>query len=103
MATPTPTSRYFGLPTATLIAPDGRTIAYQLRRFLPQVDPDALAVEHTVRAGDRLDLLSAQYLGDPEQFWRIADANRAMDPEDLIPPLVPGALPRRLLIPQIGG
>ena len=33
--------------------------------------------------GDRLDNVSAQYLGDPEQFWRLCDANNAMEPEEL--------------------
>ena len=33
--------------------------------------------------GDRLDNITAQYLGDPEQFWRICDANDAMRPDEL--------------------
>jgi len=36
-----------------------------------------------VQAGERLDNVTAQHLDDPEQFWRIADANRAMRPEAL--------------------
>jgi len=32
---------------------------------------------------DRLDNIAAHYLGDPEQFWRLADANNAMRPEEL--------------------
>ena len=41
------------------------------------------------------DLMStAQYLGDPEQFWRICDANDAMRPDDLT-----AEVGRRLLIP----
>ena len=31
---------------------------------------------------DRLDVMAAQYLGDPELFWRICDANGAMRPEE---------------------
>jgi hypothetical protein len=27
--------------------------------------------------------IAAQYLGDPEQFWRICDGNRAMRPDEL--------------------
>jgi hypothetical protein len=34
-------------------------------------------------AGDRIDNLAAQYLGDATQYWRIADANAAMRPEAL--------------------
>ena len=33
--------------------------------------------------GDRLDNVTAKYLGDPEQFWRLCDANGAMRPEEL--------------------
>jgi hypothetical protein len=33
--------------------------------------------------GDRLDNLAARYVGDPEQFWRICDANDIMRPEEL--------------------
>jgi hypothetical protein len=34
--------------------------------------------------GDRLDNLAARYLGDPEQFWRLCDANGAMRPDELV-------------------
>ena len=43
----------------------------------------SLLVEHTVTGGDRLDNLAAHYFGDPELFWRICDANRALRPDDL--------------------
>src|SRR5262245_29024624 len=103
--TPAPTSRYAGVPTAQLTLADGRTVAYFRRRFLPRLDPDAPVIEHTVRAGDRLDGLAARYLGDPELFWKIADVNRALNPDDLVPPpeAVPAGPPRRLLVPRIGG
>jgi nucleoid-associated protein YgaU len=39
--------------------------------------------EHMVTEGERLDQITARYLGDPEQFWRVADANNAMRPDDL--------------------
>ncbi len=100
-----PTSRYAGLPTAQLALADGRTVAYLRRRFLPPLDPDAPVVEHAVRADDRLDRLAAHYLGDPELFWKVADANRALNPDDLVPPpeAVPAGPPRRVLVPRIGG
>jgi nucleoid-associated protein YgaU len=53
------------------------------RRFVPQPEQLAQLQQHTVVQGDRLDVIAAQYLGDPELFWRIADANRAMRAEDL--------------------
>ena len=78
-----PTSRYYGLETAELELPDGRKVAYVRRRFVPQPERFALLQEHVVTEGERLDNITAQYLGDPEQFWRVCDANRAMRPDEL--------------------
>lgn len=78
-----PNSRYALTDTATLTTPDGQEIIYLRRRFLPRPESLARLATHTVAEGDRLDNLSAQYLGDPEQFWRLCDANRAMDPDEL--------------------
>ncbi|WP_194825060.1 LysM peptidoglycan-binding domain-containing protein [Nocardia sp. XZ_19_231] len=77
------TSRYVTIPTATHDV-DGRTTRYLTRRFLPQPEELALLHTHTVAEGERLDNVTARYLGDPEQFWRIADANRALRPDDLL-------------------
>jgi hypothetical protein len=79
-----PTSRYFPLPTATLATADGRLVAYKRRRFLPRGAAMPLMVEVTVTEGDRLDLITGRTLGDPEQFWRLCDANDAMNPPDLL-------------------
>lgn len=78
------TSRYHGIDTATFETADGRTIVYLRRRFVPPADRFVLLQEHTVTQGDRLDNLSAQYLGDPEQFWQLCDANNVIRPEELI-------------------
>lgn len=78
-----PTSRYHGLDTAQFVAPDGRAVVYVRRRFLPPPERLALLQEHEVSEGDRLDRITARYLGDPEQFWRVCDANRAMRPDEL--------------------
>jgi len=77
------TSRYYNFETETLETPDHRTIVFLKRRFLPQPESYSLLQEHVVSEGDRLDNLTARYLGDPEQFWRICDANRAMRPDEL--------------------
>ena len=53
------------------------------RRFLPHGAGLPLLVEVTVAQGDRLDLIAARTLGDPEHFWRICDANDALDPVEL--------------------
>lgn len=78
-----PTSRYYGIETTTLKAVDGRTIVYLRRRFLPSPDRFALLLEHVVSDHERLDNIAAKYMDDPEAFWRIADANSAMRPEEL--------------------
>jgi nucleoid-associated protein YgaU len=78
-----PNSRYYNLPTATLKIPDGTTIAYLQRRFCPQPERFQQLQQYTVMQGDRLDNISAKFLGDPTLFWRICDANRALRPEEL--------------------
>jgi hypothetical protein len=83
-AAPSPiTSRYYGIATAMMTTADGRAVVYLRRRFLPSPDQFTLLQEHTVTEGERLDTIAAQHLGDPEQFWRICDANNAMRPDDL--------------------
>lgn len=77
------TSRYYNLGTLTITAPDGRTVIYLKRRFVPPPERFSLLQEHSVVEGDRLDNITARYMGDPEQFWRICDANRAMRPDEL--------------------
>jgi hypothetical protein len=88
-----PTSRYYGLETAVFRTADDREMIYLRRRFLPSPERFALLLDHVVTAGERLDHLAARYLNDPEAFWRIADANAAMRPEELTE--IPG---RRLRI-----
>lgn len=78
-----PNSRYHGLETATLETADGRTIIFLRRRFVPPPARFELLQEHTVVEGERLDHIAARYLGDPEQFWRVCDANGAMRPAAL--------------------
>jgi len=96
-----PGNRYHGLETATLTLADGREAIYLRRRFVPQPEQYALLQEHVVSQGERLDNISAHYLGDPEQFWQLCDANRALRPAELtetvgrrlritLPPGIPG-------------
>jgi hypothetical protein len=80
----TPTSRYYGLATTTLETADHQMIPYLVRRFLPDPARFALLTEHVVTDGERLDNVTEQYFGDPEAFWRLCDANRAMRPEELV-------------------
>ena len=78
-----PNSRYYLTKTGRLVREDGTEVVYLRRRFVPSPDRFAVIGEHVVSEGERLDLIAHQYLGDPEQFWRIADANGAVRPEEL--------------------
>jgi hypothetical protein len=53
------------------------------RRLCPR--PDRLALLHEVRVvqGDRRDVLAARHVGDAALWWRLADANGAVDPRAL--------------------
>jgi hypothetical protein len=68
---------------AELQLPGGKTLVYLRRRFVPPPERFQLLQLHTVTEGERLDNITARYLGDPEQFWRVCDANNAMRPEEL--------------------
>ncbi len=78
------TSRYARVETTEVTTPAGRVMRYARRRFLPQGEQMPLLVEVTVTQGDRLDSIAAATLNAPEQFWRICDANNAMNPFDLV-------------------
>ncbi|MGW1375384.1 hypothetical protein ACWD6P_14060 [Streptomyces sp. NPDC002446] len=78
-------SRYHGVEIGVHRAADGTEIRYAKRRLLPPL-PEAAdegTVAHTVSAGERADQLGQRYFGDPGQWWRIADANPALDPREL--------------------
>jgi hypothetical protein len=91
-----PTSRYHGLEVAAFERPDGSAVAYVRRRFIAGPEQYSELGEHRVGQGERLDLIAAALLGDPEQFWRICDANAALDPADLE---VPGTV-LRITLPE---
>lgn len=78
-----PTSRYYSVETTTLTTADGEELPYLRRRFLPPAGCFALLREHVVLGGERIDRIAAQEIGDAEMFWRLCDANDAMQPDEL--------------------
>lgn len=78
-----PTSRYYNVQTTSRLAPDGTMQVYLRRRVVPGSDRFTVVQEHRVAAGERLDHLASTYLGDPEQYWRLCDANDAVRPDEL--------------------
>jgi hypothetical protein len=94
-------SRYYKIEIAKLVTPDGREVAYLRRRFVPPPGTGPLLAEHVVAQGERLDNITALYLGDPEQFWRLCDDNLAMRPDELTDERATGRR-LRILTPEGG-
>lgn len=92
------TSRYYSVEIATYVTVDQREMVYLRRRFLPFSAGAVIIAEHLVTEGDRLDNVTARYLGDPEQFWQVCDVNDAMRPDELTE-----EIGRRLKIPMPTG
>lgn len=63
----------------------GRLVRYLAPRILPQGEAVAGGGTTQVRPDERhrLDLVANRTLRAPQQSWRIADANDAMDPFEL--------------------
>lgn len=63
----------------------GRLVRYLAPRILPQGSTVSSPASTQVQAAERhrLDLVAARTLRAPQQAWRIADANDAMDPFEL--------------------
>jgi len=78
-----PSSRYYPVGTATIEKNDGTSMAYIKRRFIPQPESYELIQLYMVKQGDRLDNIANSAIGDPSQFWQVADANVIIAPEEL--------------------
>lgn len=92
-------SRYHGLETHSMVLENGKKVKYLKRRFIPDKGKGSnYYTEYTVTQGDRLDNLAASYIGDPEQFWKIADNNLVLKPEELT-----DEIGNKILISRIDG
>jgi hypothetical protein len=78
-----PQSRYYAIAESTIAENDTTTIRYKRRRFLPEGKDMTLITGITVTEGERLDTIAARTLGNPLLFWRVCDANDAMNPREL--------------------
>lgn len=79
-----PSSRYGKSATLTYVDARGNAVSYLSRRFLPPSTRFAQLQLYNVVQSDRLDNLANRFLGDPEQFWKLCDANDGMNPDDLV-------------------
>jgi len=74
-----PNSRYAKVSTVTTTLTTGEeVVALKLRTLTP-----VSGEPRTVIAGDRLDVIAQQSVGDATQFWHVADANTALDSRTL--------------------
>ncbi len=74
-------SRYATVGEHEIADSKGRVIRYRKVRFIPDT---RAYVAHVVSQGERLDHIAHHHYREPERFWRICDANRAMWPGDLV-------------------
>ncbi|MCP4127242.1 MAG: LysM domain-containing protein [Gammaproteobacteria bacterium] len=75
-------SRYATTAVAQYTRADGSVVSYFKRRFIPR-NPGTVISRHSVVEGERPDTIAAKTLGDPEQYWRLCDANGSMHPNEL--------------------
>lgn len=86
-----PQSRYAKVPTASLAVTgaDGktRTVTYVRRRPMPVPHQGIVAATHFIVSGDRPDRLAGRYLADPQQYWRLCDAEGVIQADEIAQPL----------------
>lgn len=79
-----PNSRYRGIAQGLFVRDASDPgVRYVLRRFIPQLRDIGIAGQYVIQSGDRPDLLAARTMGDPELYWRVADANAVIDPNEV--------------------
>ena len=76
-------SRYYTLPERTWTDPLGREIVYKSFRLVPPPRQRSEAFT-PVGQSERLDLVAARTVGRAGLYWKLCDANVALDPFDLI-------------------
>ncbi len=75
-------SRYKDIPNYTAVDTSGKAYQTKSLRWIPETRGTFM---HTVKEGDRLDLLAYKYYGDPKRWWLISDANQdTFFPTDLL-------------------
>jgi nucleoid-associated protein YgaU len=88
-------SRYEKVATDRITNDQGQVVLFKKVRFIPATPASAALV---VGQGELLDQIAHRVYQDPELFWLICDANRALWPDDLV--AEPG---RAILIPPSEG
>lgn len=84
MAAFAPDSRYFGLTLRSRTTPDGTVETFLPRRLIPPPDRFQSFGQTRLSGSERIDDVAAEAYGNPELYWRIADALGLQDPASLL-------------------
>lgn len=77
-------SRYAGLTLRSRTAADGTVETFLPRRIVPAPSRFTAFGIRRLTGSERLDDVAAEAYGNPELYWRIADALPLEDPADLL-------------------
>jgi hypothetical protein len=75
-----PNSRYHNMPLRKRTAPDGTEETFVGRRIIPAMERYRALDRYRTEQDSRIDNVAATAFGDPEQYWRICDANGDAEP-----------------------
>lgn len=78
--------RYDDQPRIHRMRADGTAEVLLARRIIPPAAGTLPGGTVRVQPAERLDMIAAAALGDPLEWWRIADANPVLDPAELEQP-----------------
>ena len=73
-------SRYEPVETVSLTRRDAPEIRYRRLRFVVR---QRAQIVYVVQEGDRIDQVAWNVFRDPDMWWRIADANADLVPDEL--------------------
>lgn len=75
-----PNSRYHNVPLRKTTAADGTEETFVGRRIIPAIERYRVLDRYRTEKDSRIDNVAASAFGDPEQYWRICDANGVAEP-----------------------
>ncbi len=75
-----PNSRYYSARIRQRVTADGAVETFVGRRIIPATSRYRPLDHYRTPTNDRIDRVANRFYGDPEQYWRICDANGDVDP-----------------------
>lgn len=79
-------SRYFAVAIRQRVAADGAVETFVGRRIIPATARYRALDHYRTQTNDRIDGVANRFYGDPEQYWRICDANGEAEPARVTEP-----------------